>query len=589
MAKDELNLSREPSIEDQATRLSFKKLLIIFLGLGSAIFLSFLDTTSVTTALPKIATDIHAGQSITWVGTSYLVATTSFQIIYGRLSDIFGRKALLMSALFIFAVGDLLCGFAKTPVQLYVFRAIAGIGGGGIGTLSMIVMSDVTSLRERGKWQGYIAGSVALGSAVGPFVGAALAQQASWRYVFWLPVPCTVISAIIIYLYIPLKAVSGNYHEKLWKIDYLGSFLSLAGNIFLLVPISAGGSTFPWNSGVVIGLLCAGGVVWGLFALVEWKFCRLPVMPLRLFTYRTTCLVFCMNLFYGMVYYGNIYFLPIYYQKFRGFSELKSAALLLPLLLIQSVSGVLNGQVTMYTGGVKPQILVGFSLWLIGSGLQSTFKRATSIGKIVGILLVQGIGTGGILQTTLVAAQAAAPGKDRAVVTGTRNFFRTMGGAFGVAISNAILNNIISDELPAALPSDIRDSLLAGGSIDLPSSLPSDVAEGVYAAFEHGLHMVYVYYIPLIAVCLIMSLFLKDFGLPDVMAEKVAAGAITPAITEPPTAVPSTTDLTIEPKTPAGLESGLTTAAPSIKEKFESIEKEVPIESTNRRLPEDRV
>ncbi|KAL1742627.1 major facilitator superfamily domain-containing protein [Schizophyllum fasciatum] len=509
MAKDALALSRETSIEDQATRLSSRKLLVIFLGLGSALFLSFLDTTSVTTALPKIATDIHAGQSITWVGTSYLVATTSFQLIYGRLSDIFGRKALLMSALVIFAVGDLLCGFAKTPVQLYIFRAIAGVGGGGITNLAMIVMSDVTSLRERGKWQGYIAGSVALGSAVGPFVGAALAQHASWRYVFWLPPPCTAICAIIIYLYIPLKAVSGDIREKLYKVDYLGSFLSLAGNIFLLVPISGGGSTFAWRSGVVIGLLCAGAAVWSFFVLVEWKFCRLPVLPLRLFTYRTTCLVFCMNLFFGMVYYGNIYFLPIYYQKLRGFSELKSAALLLPLLLIQSFSGVLNGQITMRTGGVKPQILCGFALWLIGSGLESTFARGTSVGRIVGFLLIQGVGIGGTLQTTLVAAQAGAPGKDRAVVTGARNFFRSMGGAFGVAISNAILNNVIAKELPAALPSDIRDALLAGGSIDLPESVPADVAAGVYRAFEHGLHGVYLYYLPLVALCLIMSLFLK--------------------------------------------------------------------------------
>lgn len=560
-------LKREESIEDQTSRLSHKKLLIIFCGLGSALFLSFLDTTSVTTALPKIASDIHAGQSITWVGTSYLVATTSFQLINGRLSDIFGRKALLMFSLAIFALGDLLCGFAKTPVQLYIFRAIAGIGGGGITNLAMIVMSDVTSLRERGKWQGYLAASIASGNSVGPFVGAALVQKASWRYVFWLPPPCAAICAIIIYLFIPLKPVSGNIREKLYKVDYLGSFLSMAGNIFLLVPISGGGSTFPWASAVVIGLLCAGGAFWALFVLVEWKFSKLPVLPLRLFTYRTTCLVFILNLFFGMVYYGNIYFLPIYYQKIRDFSELKSAALLLPLLIIQSFSGVINGQITMYTGGVKPQIIVGFCLWLIGSGLETTFSRTTSIGKIVGFLLIQGFGTGCCFQTTLVAAQAGAPGKDRAVVTGTRNFFRSMGGAFGVAISNSLLNNVIAKELPTALPADIRDELLAGGSINLPDSVPADVAAGVYTAFEHGMHAVFLYYLPLIAICLVMSVFIKDYGLPDVMAEKAAT--VPAAVNE------GAAGIATEAKSPTGLESGLTTRAASLREKSDTIDEDV--------------
>ncbi|EIN04453.1 MFS general substrate transporter [Punctularia strigosozonata HHB-11173 SS5] len=517
----------EISLQDQTTRLSTSKLVIIFCGLGLSLFLSFLDSTSVATASATIANDLHAGETIAWVGTSYLVANTSCQLIYGRLSDIFGRKNLLLGALTIFAIGDLLCGFAQTQVQLYIFRAIAGIGGGGINNMAMIIMSDVTSLRERAKWQGFIASAVAAGSAAGPFLGAVFSQKVTWRWTFWFTPPLTALCIFIVWTCIPLKRVPGDFKAKLAKVDFLGSALSLAANVLVLVPISSGGATWSWSSPLVISMLTVGCLLWLAFIVVEWKIAALPVLPLRLFRYRTVGVIFVQTIFVGMVYYGNLYFLPIFFQSMLDMSAITSACYLLALLVVQTISSVTNGQITMRTGRIKPQIVTGFAFWLIGAGLETLFPRiARGYGDggviwwihrsyIVGFLFIQGIGVGGTLQTTLVSAQAAAPPIDRAVVTGTRNFCRTLGGAFGLALSNAIRNNVVKAHLPQQLPDALKRQLIHSASLTLPQDLDPTIREGVIRAFAKALHIIFLVYLAIVAICFLFSWLIVDNGLPD--------------------------------------------------------------------------
>ena len=199
---------------------------------------------------------------------------------------------------------------------------------------------------------------------------------------------------------LPLKPVKGSAREKLKKIDYGGAVLSLAGSVFVLIPISAGGSIYAWDSPIVISLLTIGGVTWILFILTEWKFARLPVLPLRLWTYRTPSLVLIVTFLAGMIYYGNLFFLPIYFQVVRGWSPTISALLLLALLLVQVFSSLVAGMISTKTAGVVPQIRVGFGLWVIGSGLQLLFDRETSKAKIAGLLILQGFGVGCTLQTS---------------------------------------------------------------------------------------------------------------------------------------------------------------------------------------------
>ncbi|KAK9899515.1 MFS general substrate transporter [Cystobasidium minutum MCA 4210] len=504
-----LRAKRIISFDDQTSRLSRSKLVVVFLGLSFTIFLSLADQVTVATAAPVIGKALEAGESIAWVGTSYLIANTSSQLIYGRFSDIFGRKLCLLVAITLLVIGNLICGFSNTPAMLYVFRSIAGIGGGGMTNLSMVIVSDVVSLEERGKWQGILSAGAAAGSAAGPFIGAALSEQVSWRWTFWIMCPCGVVCAAVIFFCLPLTPVTGSARQKLKKLDYYGAILSLAANVFILIPISSGGTTFAWSSPTVIVLLIIGVFTAAAFIIVEWKVAPLPVMPLRLWTYRTTAITLGTTFFIGMIYFSNLFFLPIYFQVLLGMSPIKSASFLLSLLVVQVCSSLLAGIITPYTKKVLPQVRVGFFIWTIGAGLQTTFNRQTKHANLVGLLILQGFGVGCTLQTTLVAAQAGAPNKDRACVTGTRNCLRFMGGAFGLAICNAILNNVIKARLPSSIPDDVKRVITRQISPELPSSLGPEVVEAIYSAYEDALHYIFIFFVPVVGVAFVSSCYLS--------------------------------------------------------------------------------
>jgi EmrB/QacA subfamily drug resistance transporter len=385
----------------------------VFLALNLSLFLSFLDSSSVSTAQPSIARDLNAGSSITWVGTSYLVANTGFQIITSRLSDIFGRKAILLGALGIFGLGDLLCGFAKTPTWLYGCRALAGIGGGGINSLSMIVLSDVVSMKTRGKYMSLLGISIALGSGVGPEVGGLLAEKATWRWVFWITPPMTAVTMVLIVFLLPLKKVPGSVTEKLKAVDWLGSVLSLGGIVMLLVPISGGGTTYAWSSPTVIALLVVGTLMLVAFICVQVWVAKLPILPLGMFKNRTVALLLVQTWFVGMVMYGNLYMAPLYLQNVLGYSPIMAGVMMIPYLVGQIVTTTIAGFVVNATGTNKPGFTIGFLLWAAGQGAQICFGKSTSVGVVVGILLLQGLGIGATLQSEYCGA-AKSWGRDRA-------------------------------------------------------------------------------------------------------------------------------------------------------------------------------
>nr|XP_018262690.1 uncharacterized protein I303_04169 [Kwoniella dejecticola CBS 10117]OBR84848.1 hypothetical protein I303_04169 [Kwoniella dejecticola CBS 10117] len=440
------------ALDDQSTRLPKSKLILLCFGLQIALFLSFIDSTSVSTILPIVGSELDATNSITWAGTAFLVANTSFQVITSRLSDCFGRKIVLIGSLFLFALGDLLAGFARNKVWLYCSRAIAGIGGGGINSLSMIIMSDVVTLRERGQYQSLLGIGIAMGSGVGPFLGAVLAEKATWRWTFWIIAPLSALTMLLIHYTVPLKPVSGDLKEKLSRMDWIGSALSQAMTVCILVPLSGGGSTFAWNSSIVISLFVIGGISVIGFILVERYLAAFPLFPGRLLLNRNVCLLLIQTWLVGIVYYGGIYFVPLYLQNVQGYSPILSAALLLPLVLGQVLTTTISGYVVKFSNRTWSSFFVGFLLWTAGQSAQLCFRENTAKGVIVGCLILQGFGIGSTIQSTLVLAQASGPSSDRAVVTGVRNFARTSGGAIGLAIGNSILQNVFLSNLPAGLP-----------------------------------------------------------------------------------------------------------------------------------------
>ena len=303
------------------------KLVVVFCGLASALLISFIDQNSVGTALPTIGKDLNSATTIAWAGTSNLIANTVFQVLYGRLSDIVGRKAVFLSAVGMLALGDLLCSFAKTGPQLYAFRGITGVGSGGIIALAMMIVSDIVTLENRGKYQGILGSCVGLGNAIGPFMAGAFVERSTWRGLFWCICPLAVLSGGAVALTLPPSKIHGDVKMRFKAIDYCGVVSSSAAILLLLIPISGGGIYFEWSSPMVISMLTLGSISMVIFILVEWKVAVMPMMPLHLFKIPAVCAILVQNFLFGIVYYSHLYYLPIYYQNVRQYSPLLSAAL----------------------------------------------------------------------------------------------------------------------------------------------------------------------------------------------------------------------------------------------------------------------
>ncbi|KAI8680482.1 MFS domain-containing protein [Fusarium keratoplasticum] len=496
----------EKQLHDQINILP-KRQLISCLGIVSlAALLSFIDQNGIPIALPTVAADLDARDTISWAGTSSLLANTAFQMLYGRLSDIFGRKSIFITALLLLAIAQLVCGFSSGPAMFYVFRGLAGIGIGGITNLINIIISDVVTLDQRGKYQGIIGSMVGLGSVIGPFLAAAFISRATWRWFFWTLAPIGVLTALLAYLYLPSRVPETTFKEGVKKIDYLGTLTLSTGTIFLLIPISGGGAYFPWDSPMVISMLAIGLVSMFLFVIVEWKVADLPMIPVTVYRNPTIVLLLAQSFLLGFVYQSMIYYIPIYLQNARRFTLIKSAAVFVPLVGIQAVMSTLSGLWITRFKLYAVVIRFGFGIWTLGAGLALLYDRHISAGIIILGLLIIGVGVGCVFQPTLVAMQAHSTKARRAIIISSRNFNRCAGGACGLAVSAAVLQARLRVTLPAEY------SYLAESTYSLPD-LKGGIPPSVMDAYMVGSHMVFILQVPLIGLCFLGSMFIRDRGL----------------------------------------------------------------------------
>ncbi|KAI4687734.1 uncharacterized protein J4E88_003325 [Alternaria novae-zelandiae] len=496
VGKDDDDKSDAASIGGQRNTMTSTQLRIAIPALSVCLFVSFIDQTSVSTATPAIAVDLNTGTATSWIGTSFLIASTAFQLINGRLSDIFGRKNLLLISLMLMALGDLGCGFARTSVQLFVLRAIAGIGGGGINSLVMIIVSDITTLQNRGKYQGWLGAVIALGNGAGPFLGGAIVEGATWRWVFWIIPIMTVPTSMVILFFLPLKHRSGDYLAKVKKIDYGGMVLNIASTLLVLIPLSGGGVTYAWGSPFFIACTVTGAVLGVLFVLHQWKLVALPIMPLRLYRAPHCWALYLQTFLIGLAYFGNFFYLPIYFQSVLRYSPLASGALILPVVITTSFASIASGQYMNRVASYMHCILAGFALWTLGSGLTLLFDRDTGLAVLIVVLIIEGAGIGLTLQPTLVGMYANSRNEDRAVTTGLRNFIRTIGGAFGLVISGVILSNTLSRDLSKRpFVSDTLMAQLTSSTYDLDKfGLSLDQKEEVFDTYMLGLHYIFIFF-----------------------------------------------------------------------------------------------
>lgn len=266
-------------LQDQSNYLPRSQIFVILSGLSLSLLVCFIDINSAGILLPTIGKDLNAADTSSWAATSALISNSVFLVLYGRLSDIFGRKNIFLIGTGLLSLGNLLSGFAGSGSVLYFFRAIAGVGSGGVSSLTMIIMSDIVPLQERGKYQGLLSANIGLGSIVGPFMAAGFVQNVTWRAHFWTLSALAAVCIPVVIILVPASKMSEGIKEKLSMIDYWGSFFSTAATILLLIPISGGGTYFQWSNPMIITMLAAGGASAIAFLYWEWGYAALPMMP----------------------------------------------------------------------------------------------------------------------------------------------------------------------------------------------------------------------------------------------------------------------------------------------------------------------
>ncbi|KAH8553551.1 transmembrane efflux protein [Umbelopsis sp. PMI_123] len=477
-----------------------------------AVLLAALDQTIVATALPTISSGFGASDEIGWVGISYMLTSTVSMPLYGRFVDIFGRKPVFLFGIVVFLAGSIVSGASQNMDMLIAFRALQGLGAGGIISLVMIIISDLVSLRDRGKYQGLIGTSFGIASVVGPLLGGALTDHASWRWCFYINVPIGAVTLVVVVLFLHLPTPQGSIREKLGMIDYIGSFFLIACTVCILLPLQWGGNQYAWNAPVVIALFCVGGVLLFVFSAVEVWQAKAPIIPGYLFRQRTPIALFVSQFFFGLCFFGGaIYYTPIYFQVVRGDSATSSGLELLPLMLGLVLCSITSGLLCSKTGHVREFIWIGLSLVLVGGGLLTTWSAESNRGMQIGYLLILGCGCGLCVQTLTIAGQSCVGPKDIAVITSLGGFFRTIGACFGIAIFGTVFNNTLSEHLSGLdLPFSIQ---VAEHSFALVKDLPEPLQSQVKDAYCAALDRMFLLILPFGAVALISSLFIQHFKL----------------------------------------------------------------------------
>lgn len=416
----------------------------------------------------------------------------------------------MLSALVLLSISDLACGLAANSTVLYIFRGLAGAANGGIVSLSQMIVSDVVTLKERGKYQGILGCMVGLGNALGPLIASAFAVNRTWRGVFYLLVPLILITVVASWKSLPSNMPELNLKEAVAKIDILGLITGTAAVILILIPTSEGGHAgTPWDSPVVIAMFTVGGICLIAFILIEWKWAKLPMMPLGMFKNVSVAVMLLQAYLLGACYYTFLYFLTLYLQNVRGKSPLVAAALQLPLVGAHSIFSPLAGYLQSRRNSYIEIIWFGFGTLTLGAGLLTLCNEMIPLGWFCLFLVFIGTGTGCVWQTTLTALQAHCSKAERAVVISNRNCLRSFGAGVGLAASSAILANVFKASLPPRLAS-VANSTFA--LPDLSGYSAADQATIIHA-YSAATRAVFIWCVPLIGVCFLLCAFVKDKSL----------------------------------------------------------------------------
>lgn len=510
--KDEIAQMKKNVLDENDERyvsveLSRGKLVAITFALCIVTLLACLDMTIVATALPTIAAEFGDISGYSWVITSYMLSSTAAQPIYGKLVDIFGRRSIMMVSIAIFAVTSLVCGMSNGMNMLIVFRGLQGIGGGGLMSISMIIIADVIPIRQRGQYMGILGAVFSFSTVIGPLVGGVFTDELSWRWAFYINIPLAVIALVIIFFFVRIPTPKGNLKEKLLRIDYLGTVVMVCTVICLLLALEWGGVEYDWDSYQIIILFVLFAIFLVGFIIVEVKFAKEPIVPPQIFKIRNIVCMLCGVVLIGFAFMGTSTYLPLYFQMVRGLKASVSGLRMTPMSVVVTVFSIASGFFIGKFGRVKYLLFVGFILAASAGYFYSCLGMDSGLWKQLLIIGYGGLGIGLVRQNLVLVAQDSSPKSLLASTTAIMSFFQVIGGIVGIAIFNTILNNRVPKKVHEYDPS------IAVEDVDM--KLINSYGEAGLKGYNEGLRMNFLVIIPCCILALIIVMCSKNVRLNE--------------------------------------------------------------------------